>query len=382
MRGCTPSPPPSKPSPPHHLLIDGRNKPWDIYNRYETFADDPHIDAVSYHTYVNLPEADTPAGTLRLIREQLRGRKPVIVTEVAMYTSLKALRDLLNEIESGGAIGAQWWRLRVHNRDGGFYKHSDRGSKFGDLNWPGFAAATDAPSADATNHERAVLEILHDYAARISARPPVPVTPPEAPSLLPASDVARLSWQGSAGASGYDVQRASTVAGPWTTLASNLDDHLVPYDTLYCDRTADIDSDHFYRVIARNAAGTSEPSNVIGPLRPDRFWIVDDQNDPSQWDATSSNLKVVPTYLHGRNLEAIGVAQRAGPTAPAHLIYRVPGTLRSFRIFTHATAKPPRIYTIDSSGERTAVFPAAQSYQDQRRTRYELELEQTTAAGL
>lgn len=372
---------------PHQLLIDGRNKPQDVYDRYDEFAADPNLDAVSYHTYVNLPEADSPAGTLRLIRAQLRGRKPLLLTEVAMYTKTAALRALLDEIAADGTVGAQWWGLRFHNRDGGFYKHSDRGSKFEDLNWPGFPVGAEDTTLDTATtadfaHEREVLAILHDYAARLSGRAPVPVTPPAAPTLLPATDVAHLTWQGAAGATGYDVQRAPTNDGPWTTLVPNLDDHRVPYDALFCDHTAALRIDNFYRVIARNAAGASIPSNIIGPLRTDRHWLVDDQVDATAWAPESTNLTVVRTYLHGGNLEGVNVAQRADAGQPGRLVYRVPGALRNFTVFAYATAVSPRFELITAAGIRTTVSPQATHYQGDRRTRYDFTLDQPDVAEL
>ncbi len=364
---------------PNHLHIDGRNKPNDVYDLYDEFAADPNIDAVSYHTYVNLPQADTPAGTLRLIREQLRGRTPVIVTEVAMYTSPKALCALLDEVIEGGAVGAQWWGIRFHNRDGGFYKHSDRGSQYEDLNWPGFADPS-FPLPEIAR-ERELLDILHDYAARISGQPRVPVVVPAAPTLLPIPDPGHISWQGATGASSYAIERAPAATGPWTRLADNVVDHLPVYTALYCDTTAGVGQSWYYRVIARNRAGDSAPSNVQGPVAADRAWLVDDLFDHSHLASSSANVKFKRAYAHDAYLEDIALAQRENPAKAARLAYRIPGALRSFSLTAFETQAPLRFHLTTAVGERTEITPRATAYQNGRRTRYEFTAGETLPPG-
>ncbi len=365
---------------PRQLLVDGRNKPGDVYHNYTEFLDDPNIDAVSYHTYVNLPGADSPAGTLRLIRDQVRGHMPLIVAEVAMYTSPGALRALLDEIERDGTVGAMWWGIRFHNRDGGFYKHSDRDSKFEDLNWPGF----DDPRLPLPEiaRERELLDILHDYAPRVSGLPPEPLRLPAAPHLLPISDPGHLSWQGSAGAFNYDVQRAPSAQGPWSTVGAALGDHLATYTPLFCDESAPTDHDHFYRVIARNTAGESAPSNVIGPVRPTHRWIVDDVIDESRWHA-ATNLKLRVSYAHTAFQEDVGVAQRDDATRAARVTYHVPGALRHATIFVRATENGgPRFHLVGTDGERHAIKPRATPFANRQRTRYDFMTEDTRTVGI
>lgn len=365
---------------PHQLHIDGRNKPNDIYDLYDEFATSPHIDAVSYHTYVNLPQADTPAGTLRLIRDQLRGKIPVIVTEVAMYTSPRALRALLDEVLTGGAVGAQWWGLRFHNRDGGFYKHSDRASQFEDLNWPGFTdAQLDLPEIA---RERELLGILHDYASKVSGQPPVPVTAPAAPWLLPVPDPGHLSWQGSTGASSYAIERAPALGGPWMRLADDFGDHLATYSALYCDTTAGTGQAWYYRVIARNAAGDSAPSNVRGPVHADHHWLVDDLFDASRLDPASTNLQFKRAYAHDAYLEDIALAQRRDPETSGRLAYRISGALRSFTLTAFETQTPLYFYFTDTGGRRTELSVRAFAYQGGRRTRYEYHASVELPAGM
>lgn len=365
---------------PRQLLIDGRNRPTDVFDRYDEFSADPNIDAVSYHTYRNLPQADTPAGTLRLIRGQLRGKIPLIVSEVAMYTPPAALRDLLDEIVADGTVGANWWGLRFHNRDGGFYKHSDRDSQFEDLNWPGF---TD-PRGDLPEvaRERELLGILREYAGRITGTAPVAPVIPDAPTLLPAPDVGHLSWQGSTGASDYEIQRAPAATGPWTSLAAGLGDHLATYTSLFCDTTAQVGGSYFYRVIARNGAGSSAPSNIIGPLRPDRLWLVDDLLDRAFWDSASTNLGIDKAYAHTSYLEDIAVVHRRDAAKAGRLVYRLPGPVRSVTVTAFDAAMPPRFFLTDPQGARTEVTPRITAYQQGKRARCTAELPANPAAIL
>lgn len=365
----------------HHLLIDGRNRPDDVFDRYDEFAADPNLDALSYHTYRNLPQADTPAGTLKLIRGQLRGKLPLIVTEVAMYTPPAALRALFEEIIADGTVGANWWALRFHNRDGGFYKHSDRDSQFEDLNWPGFATPAAAPLAEIAR-ERELLAILSDYAARISGLPRSPPAAPAAPTLLPAADVGHLTWQGSTGATGYDIQRASAAAGPWTTLAIDLPDNLVVYAPQFCDAAAEVGATYFYRVVARNATGASPPSNLVGPVRVDRRWLVDEFFAPPLRAAVSDNITIDQAYAHSAYLEDLAVARRADPRRPARLVYHVTGDVRTFTLNVFEAEVPPKFFVHQGRGERHEVTPQVAAYNHGRRARYSAVLTETTADTL
>jgi hypothetical protein len=356
----------------NHLLIDGRNKPNDVFDKYAEFSADPNIDAMSYHTYVNLPQADTPAGTLRLIRDQLRGQTPVIVTEIAMYTKPEALRALLEEIIAGGAVGGNWWAIRFHNRDGGFYKHSDRGSQFEDLNWPGFADP--AGYLPEITRERELLGILTDYAARIAGAPAITPVKPEAPTFLTPADPGHLGWQGSTGASSYDLERAPAAAGPWAPLASGLADHLTVYTPLYCDRTAEIGQSYYYRVSAVNAAGRSAPSNVVGPLHPDRRWLVDDLFDSAQWANNSDNLSIDKAYAHTPYLEDVAVARRADPKRAATLGYAVPGAIRHVSLTVFDAGTIPQLFATDAHGARTEIAPRVTRFDGGKRARLEAEI--------
>jgi len=68
------------------------------------------------------------------------------------------------------------------------------------------------------------------------------------------------------GALSYKVERAAQASGPWTVVGEGIDETSVQYRPLFNDQQA-ASGDWFYRVVAVNQAGSSEPSQVVGPLR-------------------------------------------------------------------------------------------------------------------
>lgn len=356
----------------NHLLIDGRNRPVDVYGQYDEFFTDPHLDAVSYHTYQHLPQANTAAGTLKLMREMTRGKIPLLVTEVAMTTPPAALRALLDEVMADGTVGVAFWAVRVHNRDGGFYKHSDRESQFEDLNWPGFSDP--AGYLPEIAREKELLSILTDYAARIRGVERAPMTAPEAPVLLPVRDAGHISWQGSTGAQSYDVQRAESATGPWAVIEPQFQDHLVVCAPLFCDATAEEGHRYFYRVVARNEGGASAPSAAVGPVAVDRSWLIDELFDLSRVAPGTENLSIDKAYAHTAYLEDIAVAKRAEPKQAARLVYRVPGALRSFSVGVFDAAVVPNFFVRRGDGAKTEITPQIERFGGGRRARFTAEL--------
>ena len=187
--------------------------------------------------------------------------------------------------------------------------------------WPGFESGH-------PHREREILQALRDAAFRIQHKP-IPAMPvPDAPEMLPVGGVPLLSWRGSAGASGYDIQRAPAPGGPWQTIAENVSDASVAYRPLFSDTKVKVGDSVCYRVSARNASGQSLPSNVAGPIRVRGLCFVDELADLSQAYAKSSGLSLDNEY----NSIYAEYLYRARGVPGEWIVYRVPGPVQSFRV--------------------------------------------------
>lgn len=239
--------------------------------------DDPNIDIVSSHHYPgpNKGAAEMAADIVRF-REQIGGKKAYIEGEVG-FIPVAGMERVLDTVIRSGLSGALGWSLRFHNRDGGFYWHSEPsgGGLYKAYHYPGFA------TGDAYE-ETALLKLMRAKAHEIRGLPVPRQETPAAPRLLPIKSVAAISWQGSVGASGYDIERVAASNGPWTLTGENVDDTWVQYRSLFADVTAEPGNSYYYRVRARNAAGRSAPSNVVGPVRVDVYTTVDELSDFSR----------------------------------------------------------------------------------------------------
>lgn len=144
----------------------------------------------------------------------------------------------------------------------------------------------------------------------------------------------RLSWRGASGATGYDVQRAENAEGPWTTVGVNISDADTAYRPLFADVSAWPHRTWFYRVVARNESGVSPPSNVVGPVRFQDAWIIDELKDFAL-ARESQGLKPVNEHngCYAENL------YRAAGDRGAEIVYEAPGELRRVKLTTWTAAK-------------------------------------------
>jgi fibronectin type 3 domain-containing protein/regulation of enolase protein 1 (concanavalin A-like superfamily) len=84
--------------------------------------------------------------------------------------------------------------------------------------------------------------------------------PPDAPAAVTAilgTNSVTLNWTASGGATGYDIKRATTSGGPYTTIATGVT------STSYADTSISHDSTYYYVVVATNANGTGPDSTEI-----------------------------------------------------------------------------------------------------------------------
>lgn len=254
-----------------HLLIDGfhaihleDHDVWIQDYSLETSA----FDLINTHHYE--PNALDTVQNLKTTVKMVGGKKPVFLGEFG-FISTSGVEEILDFVISEESIpGALIWSLRRHDKDGGFYHHSEPVGYglYRAYHWPGF---DDGASYD----ERQLLKLVRKKAFEIQGKMAPPISTPRAPEIIPFRSTPMFSWRGSMGAAGYDVERSEQAKGPWEMLAWNFDDVETPGFPLFSDTSATPGKSYFYRVTAKNEAGDSPPSAIYGPVHIDRLTRVD-----------------------------------------------------------------------------------------------------------
>jgi hypothetical protein len=283
----------------------------------------PGIDIVTTHHYP-WKRNETFAQSIRANWELAKGKKPYVEGEFG-FVSTAEMADAMQAIKDTGMSGGLLWSLRFRDRDGGFYWHSEPGlggDKYKAFHWPG------SPMGDAYD-EINLMALVRSNAFAIRGLTPPPIPVPAAPNLLPISDAAMITWQGSVGAKTYTVERAPAASGPWTVAGDNIDESFIQYQPLFADESVP-GGDWFYRVIAKNDAGASEPSNVVGPVKVTHDTLVDNLGDLKKVSSIQGNV-VIKTNASRQAKED---AHRAAGNAGDALIYQLPTAIESFRVFS------------------------------------------------
>lgn len=308
---------------PNHLVIDG----YSLHGVREESLADPNIDVVTTHHYPNVGNGDYVA-PIRQARELSRGRKPYFVGEFG-FIPPGEIAEVYDEVIKSGVSGALLWSLRFHNRDGGFYWHSEPsgGGLYKAYHWPGFDSGE-------KYGEREALQLTRVKAYEIRGEQPPPLEPPTPPTLLEIADPAAINWRGSVGAEDYRVERATNPTGPWTMLARNVDETTAPYRPLFSDRTVEPEAAYFYRVTAQNAAGASRPSNVVGPVAAKHRTLVDECSDLTLVERTKGD--VTPTS--GDDRQRREDPRRLSIPPGRAVTYRVDGPIQSWKALFYLTA--------------------------------------------
>ncbi|HKX28395.1 MAG TPA: hypothetical protein VJ302_11905 [Blastocatellia bacterium] len=302
----------------NHLVIDGYHA--GLHGLPTEPIDDPNIDILTTHHYPGYQRSWFEA--VADARRTIGGRKAYFVGEAGFVPTAEIGR-LLDQVIRDGVSGVLIWSLRFRNRDGGFYWHSEPagGGLYKAFHWPG------SPVGDAYD-ERGLLRLMREKAFEIQGTPAPPLEPPAAPRLLPIRSVHAISWRGSVGATHYDVERAANPKGPWVIVGSDVDESLAPYRPLFADGFAEQGRQYFYRVRAKNAAGVSADSNLVGPVKVERLALIDQMCDLSRVFASGGHL----ARATGEPRKAKEDLDRVRGSRDAWMVYRTLHPIRSARV--------------------------------------------------
>jgi len=327
----------------NHLVVDGF---FSSVLRDESI-DEPMVDVVTTHHYPR--RAQEMIDQVKANRAKSAGKKPYFVGEFG-FVETDGVRELLDTVIGDGTSGALIWSLRFRSRDGGFYWHSEPfgGDRYKAYHWPGFESG-------AAYDERNLMALMRQKAYEIqgAAAPKLPA--PQPPHLLPIEDVAAISWQGSAGAASYIVERAQQQEGPWTAVASDVSDAAVPYRPLFSDSKANVGKSYFYRVKAQNASGVSKPSNVVGPVEVRWLTLVDELRDFSLvHEHDGLVLETGSTRNAKEDMDRVKASGRAA------LVYKVRPPLSMCRVYAFVSKEATSVVFHKSSDGKTYTEAAAQ----------------------
>ena len=267
---------------PNHLVMEGGGD-------RELLLTSKSIDIVSDHYYAywnQMAGRSTDLAALARETKELSKRynKAFIADEFGM-SETSTIRSLVDEITDNGTSGALLWGIRPHRRDGGFFHHNENGTKWNSYHVPGFT------SGDGYD-ERILLDMIRQGAAEMRGVPVEPLAPLSGrPLMMPTTNTTALKWRGVTGASGYDLERASRLTGPWRRLASDVPDDAIDL-RLFKDGSAYPASAYYYRVRARNALGStsfSPPERIVSRSG----FVLDPLDNFSRMSAHSADLAII-----------------------------------------------------------------------------------------
>ena len=299
----------------NHLVMDGFNT---SVLRDESL-EIPAVDIVTTHHYPGVKKSF--AELIRANADKAKGKKPYVVGEFG-FVSTAQMSEAMQAIGDGSAAGGLLWSLRFRNRDGGFYWHSEPygGNLYKAFHWPGSALGE-------PYDETKLLNLVRSNAFAIRGLPVPPVAIPATPKLLPIADAAAISWQGSVGATSYQVERATKRNGDWQIISTDVDEAFTQYRPQFADENVPAGK-WFYRVRAQNESGISEPSNIVGPVKVKNATLVDELANLSKTHWQRGDWKITNRDCRSAKEDAHRTAGGAGDV----LIYQLPTAVQSFRV--------------------------------------------------
>ena len=239
---------------PWHLVMDGNA--W-VTSEASLKSDD--IDILTKHYYPGRTPGVPALDILNDEKEICGAGKALIIGEYGMYDP-PSYDALLRAVYEGQASGAMIWAIRPHLASGGFQNWLERADPlYYDFHWPGFHTGDGY-------HEIETLNIISYWGWKMQGLPVPEKTAPRPPVMLPVSSVRMIWWQGSTGAEHYTVQR-SLDGEEWITVAADVVISNYPVNIPFNDTSAEPGNTYYYRVIAHNSGGASEPSGASEPVR-------------------------------------------------------------------------------------------------------------------
>lgn len=327
---------------PQHLVLDGTHG----QTLLSFSLDDPNIDFVQTHHY----EKDPRAMIAHVVESaaMARGRKPYHLGEFG-FLSTDALCAVMDVVRDQKLAGALLWSLRYRTREGGFYWHHEPhgGDHFKAYHWPGFAIGE-------KYDERRLMRLVRERAFAIRGMTPPPLPRPASPKLLSVSSGAQMAWQGSVGASCYDVERSEAASGPWDKVGPGVCEAQVQYRPLFADESVRPGREYYYRVVARNVSGVS-PSNVVGPVRVTHRTLVDELWNDSRIFLKEGKLQLVDNQARKFKEDCHRLSGERGSA----IVYRAPGGIEAVRVLLFTPSDQPAVRLLFSKDDRsfTAVEP-------------------------
>jgi mannan endo-1,4-beta-mannosidase len=302
---------------PNHLVIDGRQE--QILR--QDSIDDPSIDFVQTHHYEKDPREMIT--NIRRSAAMARGHKPYHIGEFG-FLATAGMTAVMDTIIEENLVGGLVWSLRFHNRDGGFYWHSEPygGDLFKAYHWPGF------PIGEAYDETRLLRELRRRAFAIRGTRDPVRGEPAP-PTVISVDNGGLMSWRGSAGADNYDIHRTDSQEEAWRTIATGVSDAAVQYRPLYADHSAVPGRSYWYRVVARNESGRSAPSAPYGPVTINHRTLVDELWNHSRMFISAGPLEFRTSQSRRFKEDAHGLVGTQG----AAVVYRTDGPIIGGRVW-------------------------------------------------
>jgi hypothetical protein len=324
---------------PNHLVIDGRHEQVLL----QSSLDDPNVDVLQTHHYESDPRE--MIANIRQSAAVARGHRPYILGEFGFLTTA-GMTAVMDTIIDEGLAGGFVRSLRFHDRDGGFYWHSEPHGDdfFKAYHWPGFA------SGEAYDETRLLREVRRRAFAVRGIRDPERGAP-AAPAVIEVGSGGLVSWRGAAGAGAYDIQRTESLEEAWRTVATGVSDAATQYRPQYSDQSVVPGRRYWYRVIARNDAGRSAPSEAFGPMTMTYHTLVDELWNGSRVFFSAGSLQFRSDQAHRFKEDAHGLTGKRG----AAVVYRTDGPIISGRVWAFAETNGDHLrFSVSGDGENFA----------------------------